>query len=280
MNYLREYMRFMEFAADERLTGSERNLWNALMYVFNRHAQGRVWPEGFIRIPNETLYVYGAMKFDTLASARNKLKQRGLIDFIPGKGSEKGAARAVNPLYKMVYFCPEYDGETAPEGDGVPVFPDGRGDGRGDGRRDGRGDGRGDIPININSKPKPGDKPLGEEDISTTDEHQDGRRYPERKKPLAGWELATWENLARYIDRNEEVQRVFGEAGMRVLKEILSSDRFSMELVGYALELTMKRNGKYSTPLGSPIGYMEALLIDWEGQGYKTIEDIREAKES
>lgn len=96
----------MEYAADEHLTSSERLLWYALMHIMNQRAQGKVWPDEFIRISNDRLLSYCPMKYDTIASARNSLKQRGLIEFTPGEKNKK------SPAYRMIYFYPEY---VAPE---------------------------------------------------------------------------------------------------------------------------------------------------------------------
>lgn len=102
VNYVREHVRFIEYATDEMLSASERLLWYGLMDVMNHRAQGNIWPEEFIRIDNITLCRKAGIKFDALADARNKLKQRGLIDYIPGERNKK------NPMYKMTYFFAQY----------------------------------------------------------------------------------------------------------------------------------------------------------------------------
>ena len=116
VNYVREHIRFMEYATDEHLSASERLLWYALMHIMNQRAQGNVWPDEFIRISNDRLLSYCPMKFDTMASARNGLKQRGLIEFT------KGEKNKLSPAYRMIYFYPQYvapnvenDGESYPE---------------------------------------------------------------------------------------------------------------------------------------------------------------------
>ena len=107
INYVREHMRFIDYARDEHLSGNERLLWYALMHIMNQHAQGRVWPGDFIRISNDHLLSYCPMKFDTLASVRNRLKQRGLIDFRPGSRNRE------HPSYKLFYFFPnDFYGEA------------------------------------------------------------------------------------------------------------------------------------------------------------------------
>lgn len=102
VNYIREHMRFMEYASEEQLSAGERLLWYALMHVMNQRAEGNVWPDGFIRIRNDQLLLYCPMQYDTLARARNGLKQRGLIEY------KKGEKNKVTPSYRMIYFCPEY----------------------------------------------------------------------------------------------------------------------------------------------------------------------------
>ncbi len=101
VNYVREHVRFMEYASDEHLTAGERQLWEALFHILNSRAQGNVWPEGYIRVSNERVLSYTTMGFDTMAKARNRLKQRGLIDYEAGKRNE------VSPAYKMNFFYPE-----------------------------------------------------------------------------------------------------------------------------------------------------------------------------
>lgn len=112
VNYVREHIRFIEYASDEHLSASERLLWYALMHVMNQRAQGNVWPEEFIRISNERLLTLCPMKYDTLAAARNSLKQRGLIEYTRGEKNK------FSPAYRMTYFYPQYlPSETARDGE-------------------------------------------------------------------------------------------------------------------------------------------------------------------
>ena len=102
VNYVREHTRFIQYASDEHVPANERLLWYALMHIMNTRAQGNVWPDEFIRINNDLLLSYCAMRYDTMAAARNGLKQRGLIDYEPGKKNIK------SPAYRMIYFYPEF----------------------------------------------------------------------------------------------------------------------------------------------------------------------------
>lgn len=101
VNYEREVERFIEFASDENVTAGERFLWYALMHLMHERAQGRVWPDDYIRLSNDRILAYMPGKYDTLAAARNRLKQRGLIDF------KNGNRNKAVPAYKMRYFFPE-----------------------------------------------------------------------------------------------------------------------------------------------------------------------------
>ena len=102
VNIVREYGRFIEYAADEGLTANEMVLWYALMHIFNARADGQDWPGDFIRISNDRLLTFCPMGLDSLIRARNRLKQKGLIDFIPGD------RRKSNPSYKMFYFSSSF----------------------------------------------------------------------------------------------------------------------------------------------------------------------------
>lgn len=172
VNYVREHMRFIEYAADEHVTTGERLLWYALMHIFNQRAQGNVWPDEFIRISNDRLLSYAGMKFDTMAEARNRLRQRGLIEFT------KGERNKMAPSYRMIYFYPQYKA-PATEQDGIfsenGFYPE-KSDYMGDNLGDYMGDYLGDYPgdylgdININYT-------YTERDTETkeTDSHTDGK---------------------------------------------------------------------------------------------------------
>ena len=97
VNYVREHMRFIEYASDEGLSSGERLVWYALMHIINGRAQGSIWPEGFIRIANDRLLALCPMQLGAVIMARNSLKQRGLIDFIPGSRNKPLNFRPIPP---------------------------------------------------------------------------------------------------------------------------------------------------------------------------------------
>ena len=122
VNYVRESTSFMRFACDQGLTANERLLWYALFDVMNARAKGSDWPEGLIPITNKQLLSLVPFGEDSMAAARNKLKQRGLIDFKPGKKN------AAPPMYQMVYFAAELSTEKAQNVDFYPIHSGNIGD--------------------------------------------------------------------------------------------------------------------------------------------------------
>lgn len=98
VNYIVEHEAFIEYAQDNGLSAAEQLLWYALCHIFNRRAQGGQWPDGFIRVTNKTVLSLLPFTEDTMAAARNRLKQRGVIDYVPGR------KKAEIPMYRMVYF--------------------------------------------------------------------------------------------------------------------------------------------------------------------------------
>lgn len=100
VNYVREINAFHRFANDNYLSSGERLLWFGLMDYINLHfASGPQWPGEFISIPNKGLLSHVPFGEDALFEARNRLKQRGLIEYIPGKKNKEA------PQYRMRYFA-------------------------------------------------------------------------------------------------------------------------------------------------------------------------------
>lgn len=119
VNYIVEHEAFIEYAQDNGLSAAEQLLWYALAHIFNRRAQGGSWPDGFIRVTNKTVLSLLPFTEDSMAAARNRLKQRGLIDYIPGRKN------AEIPMYKMVYFSvpaarDDDEGDVYPKISGKP----------------------------------------------------------------------------------------------------------------------------------------------------------------
>lgn len=101
VNYVKEHIAFIEYAADNNLRANEILVWEALFHVMNQRANGNYWPDGFIRVKNDRLLTYAPIGFDSLARARNSLAQRGLISYKPGKKNSEV------PMYELHYLTAE-----------------------------------------------------------------------------------------------------------------------------------------------------------------------------
>ena len=239
VNYVREHTRFMEYAADEHLSSSERLVWYALMHIFNQRAQGNIWPDEFIRINNDRLLSYCPIKFDTLAAARNKLKQRGLIELIPGEKNK------LSPAYRMIYFYPQYAApETERDGECYPKNSDYMGDKVG-----------GNMGDNIGGKP--GDY-MGDIYIN-----QKGIRY-QNPLDLDEEEQDEEDQLARA--REEVVSAWVENFGKRPAPAIADNLAVKARMLGFRSGTGIIRLAVRTAALKSaesPESYISTLLKDW-----------------
>ena len=105
VNYISEQEGFALWASANRLTPRERLLWHALFHVFNGHASGDVWPEGYIEIRMHELEEQTGLGRDTIESARADLVKRGLIGYRSGDANRTPASYRLH--YISVYGAPE-----------------------------------------------------------------------------------------------------------------------------------------------------------------------------
>lgn len=249
VNYVREHMRFMEYATDEHLTASERLLWYALMHVMNQRAQGKVWPDEFIRISNDRLLSYCPMKYDTIASARNSLKQRGLIEFTPGEKNKK------SPSYRMIYFYPEY---IAPQTDidtaeSYPNNPEYIGGNIGGNLGGNLGGNIGDIYINNINKRIPNTQQIR---CDEEDEKQNQLYACARAEAETAW------------------RAYFGKQPTPAMTHDLAWRAVSLGFDQGVLTRAIKIAASKGT--NSPTEYVITVLCDWSMQNVKTVEDAEE----
>ena len=66
--------------------------------TYNAETQTYEWPDEFFEVSNGELNSYGRFDKQAVESLRNRLKQRGLIDFV------KGNRNSAIPMYKIHYF--------------------------------------------------------------------------------------------------------------------------------------------------------------------------------
>ena len=76
MNYLLEILAFHDLVAINQLSTGQIALWHALMYINNKCA----WQEWFT-VSNRMLESHTGLTRDGIAKARNKLRQKGYIEF-------------------------------------------------------------------------------------------------------------------------------------------------------------------------------------------------------
>lgn len=93
MNYIAELNAFHDYLMANRLSTSEIALWHALMHINN----STMWKTEFTA-SNLILQQITGLSRSSLADAKNKLKQRGLIEYIPGKPRQAG-------MFKMLSIC-------------------------------------------------------------------------------------------------------------------------------------------------------------------------------
>ncbi len=104
VNFVSEFNLLMRYSKNYGLTARERLLWIALFSIandratFNAQTQEYDWPEDFIPVPNGELTLQSTLDKRGIETVRNSLKQRGLIDFIPGMKNKK------MPMYKLRYL--------------------------------------------------------------------------------------------------------------------------------------------------------------------------------
>lgn len=105
VNFVEQFNLFMEYARENCIPGRESMLWMCLFYfankaaVYNGETQTWEWPDDFFSVSNAELDSYGQFDKRSLYTMRNRLKQRGLIDFINGE------KRTRNPTYRLFYLA-------------------------------------------------------------------------------------------------------------------------------------------------------------------------------
>lgn len=92
MNYIAELNAFHDYLLLNQLSTSEIALWHALVHINNK----TMWKTEFAA-SNLMLQQLTGLSISGITSARNKLKQRGILEYIPGKARQAGK-------YQLFYF--------------------------------------------------------------------------------------------------------------------------------------------------------------------------------
>lgn len=99
--------------------------------------------------------------------------------------------------------------------------------------------------------------------------------FPPRKRALSFGEERDL-NTAEWYITQPGVLKFLGE-GVKVIRRMLGSDRYPMQLITYAVERARQRDERFA--LGDPVAYIMTLLNDWTNQGFETVEDVQEARD-
>ncbi len=253
VNYVRESTSFMRFACDQGLTANERLLWYALFDVMNARAKGSDWPEGLIPITNKQLLSLVPFGEDSMAAARNRLKQRGLIDFKPGKKN------AAPPMYQMIYFAAELSTEKAQN---VVFYPNISGNIGGNIGGNIRGNIGGNTGGNIRGI------------ISNYKRNGlNANPYPNDTYEDAAAAAA---ESARAAAKEQEIDQKFREAiGRGAMPLELRSIRLTQESCGVDDEVVNQAIGQAAVNAArAPAVYASTLLETWAAKGVRTIGDL------
>ena len=311
VNFVSEFNLFMRYARNNNLSLRERMLWLALFYVandravYNEQAKEYDWPDDFIYISNGELNLYCCLDKRAIETLRNTLKQRGLIDFIPGVKNKRNPAYRLNYLsvgvgYKNVpndvpnndpnnvsNDVPNNGPRDAPSPSPLPKY-------RYQEDKSGKNHQRSDEDTATTTDDPPeddtqGDTPLHYRDYTNNplltqerarelnvDERQIGTAFPPRTRPMDASERRSLLSIRAFLEGNQEARRLFAERH-KVLESVLASDRFPMELVGEALSMTVIRDGRYA--LDNPMAYALHLLFDWEEREIRSISELRDSKD-
>lgn len=107
MNYIAELNAFHDYLLLNQLSTSEIALWHALVHINNK----TMWKTEFAA-SNLILQQLTGLSISGITSARNKLKQRGILEYAPGK------ARQVGKYYLFHFSETEYEQAWAQSEDG------------------------------------------------------------------------------------------------------------------------------------------------------------------
>lgn len=121
--------------------------------------------------------------------------------------------------------------------------------------------------------PSPTEPPV---DVDARPRASSGAKYPPRTRQLNQVERAMLAAIDTVLEQ-PAFKKLFGSS-VAIIREMEQSDRFPLELIGEALTRTARRDSRYLEPLGSPIGYMQTLLEDWESEGFRSLRDLKEAR--
>lgn len=292
VNYLIEIIRMDEWEFSHPISATAYKLMHKLLSLANMER----FPE-WIKIPNSRLTAMVGCTESTLTAARLTLIQEGLIDY-----KKKGKGKGATCWYKIHYFSlrPGYYSKN---------YGNNAGENNGENHSENAGENHSENAGQNKTKGTMGKPVEDEDDLNANDNipaedrlmgnaplhnpaptlpsvgvngragaREVQRLYPPRTRKLDMIEMAVYDNLVASLTWPDRFKLFGRNAGL--ILQILQSDRFPLELVAEAMERTVQRDSKFSTPLMNPVAYTLKLLEDWEERGFRTVQDIKEAKDN
>ena len=253
VNYVREINAFHRYANVNFLGSSERLLWFGLMDYINLHyASGSEWPGDFISIPNKGILSHVPFGEDTLTEARSRLKQRGLIEYLPGKKNKEA------PKYRIHYFSMELS--TGCQQNVGTDYPEKTGNIPGNIPGNMPGNIPGNVPgshpyINLNVTPR-NPKP----NVTPDDEEEEAEERA-REEAVAVIDSAFRESYGR--------SATIAEANILALR-YCRSGMTEPEVLREAVREAAQHGAK------NPAIYARRILSDWDGDYIRTVQDLNE----
>lgn len=278
VNFVNEFNLFMRYARNNNMTLRERMLWITLFYIandraiYNEKTKDYSWPHDFIYISHGEINLFSNLDKRAVAALRNSLKQRGLIDFKLGDKNKH------NPSYKINYLSVGVGCKTVPN-DVPNSVPKKAVSSISNKYKDKY---KGEVDVNINNNVGEEDTinnilPLptqgGNMDADYIGDEETAKAFPERVRELTKDEKRIEFSLRAYLDSPCSILTGRESAVWR----IMGSDRFNLELISEAVDVTIRRNGRFK--LDNPYAYMLHLLFDWEERGITTVVELRDSKE-
>lgn len=245
VNFIHEYNAFMEYARDHKLPGNERTLWHALFYIMNSRAEKGVFPDHAIPIDNREILLNCGMKETAMAAARGRLKERGLIEYIPGFKNQR------NPQIRLNYLTVprrSYPQDNAQDDDSYPVKRATTGGNTGGNM----GGNTGNITPNQRS-----------DGLNTLLLKQAREELAVIMRRLSG----SMQNYVHWLAEMDSDPLILAE-----FARLLESDRFSRDQLREALTLVQSKHERGKVP--HPFAYLKAVLIDWERHDVCAIAEI------
>ena len=257
VNYVREINAFHRYANVNFLGSSERLLWFGLMDYINLHyASGSEWPGDFISIPNKGILSHVPFGEDTLTEARSRLKQRGLIEYLPGKKNKEA------PKYRIHYFSMELS--TGYQQNVGSDYTEKTGNMPGNMPGNIPGNMPGNIPGNV-----PGSHPYINLNVTprnpkpnvTPDDEEEEAEERAREEAVAVIDSAFRESYGR--------SATIAEANILALR-YCRSGMTEPEVLREAVREAAQHGAK------NPAIYARRILSDWDGDYIRTVQDLNE----